>query len=106
VAVRPIRRAPDQAACLAAAGRGRCGRRRACAFGSPRGRTAVPRIVDWYVQGKLDIDDLITPTLKLEDINEGFDLMTSGASIRSVVVYRRAGVRPLRPPRPRAAFRR
>ena len=57
------------------------------AFGGARGRTDVPRIVDWYMDGKIDIDDLITHTLKLEDINEGFDLMHAGESIRSVVVY-------------------
>ena len=57
------------------------------AFGGARGRTDVPRIVDWYMEGKLNIDDLITHTLKLEDINKGFDLMKSGESIRSVVVY-------------------
>ena len=57
------------------------------AFGGARGRTDVPKIVDWYMEGKLNIDDLITHTLKLEDINHGFDLMKSGESIRSVVVY-------------------
>jgi len=57
------------------------------AFGGARGRTDVPRIVDWYMEGKVNIDDLITHTLKLEDINEGFDLMHAGESIRSVVVY-------------------
>jgi S-(hydroxymethyl)glutathione dehydrogenase / alcohol dehydrogenase len=57
------------------------------AFGGARGRTDVPKIVDWYMEGKLNIDDLITHTLKLEDINKGFDLMKSGESIRSVVVY-------------------
>jgi S-(hydroxymethyl)glutathione dehydrogenase / alcohol dehydrogenase len=57
------------------------------AFGGARGRTDVPRIVDWYMEGKLNIDDLITHTLKLEDINKGFDLMKAGESIRSVVVY-------------------
>src|SRR5215210_415046 len=56
------------------------------AFGGARGRTDVPRIVDWYMDGKLNIDDLITHTLKLEDINRGFELMKSGESIRSVVV--------------------
>jgi S-(hydroxymethyl)glutathione dehydrogenase/alcohol dehydrogenase len=57
------------------------------AFGGARGRTDVPKIVDWYMDGKLNIDDLITHTLKLEDINQGFDLMKAGESIRSVVVY-------------------
>ncbi|MGZ5048811.1 MAG: S-(hydroxymethyl)glutathione dehydrogenase/class III alcohol dehydrogenase [Usitatibacter sp.] len=57
------------------------------AFGGARGRTDVPKIVDWYMDGKIAIDDLITHTLKLEDINRGFDLMHSGESIRSVVVY-------------------
>ena len=57
------------------------------AFGGARGRTDVPKIVDWYMDGKLEIDPLITHTLKLEDINEGFALMERGESIRSVVVY-------------------
>ncbi len=57
------------------------------AFGGAKGRTDVPRIVDWYMDGKINIDDLITHTLKLEDINKGFDLMHQGKSIRSVVVY-------------------
>jgi S-(hydroxymethyl)glutathione dehydrogenase / alcohol dehydrogenase len=57
------------------------------AFGGARGRTDVPKIVDWYMEGKLNIDDLITHTLRLEDINQGFDLMARGESIRSVVVY-------------------
>ena len=57
------------------------------AFGGARGRTDVPRIVDWYMDGKINIDDLITHVLPLERINEGFDLMTRGESIRSVVVY-------------------
>jgi S-(hydroxymethyl)glutathione dehydrogenase/alcohol dehydrogenase len=57
------------------------------AFGGARGRTDVPRIVDWYMEGKINIDDLITHTLKLDDINKGFDLMHQGKSIRSVVVY-------------------
>ncbi|WP_442594230.1 S-(hydroxymethyl)glutathione dehydrogenase/class III alcohol dehydrogenase [Parapusillimonas sp. JC17] len=57
------------------------------AFGGARGRTDVPRIVDWYMDGKINIDDLITHTLPLEQINEGFDLMKRGESIRSVVVY-------------------
>jgi S-(hydroxymethyl)glutathione dehydrogenase/alcohol dehydrogenase len=57
------------------------------AFGGARGRTDVPKIVDWYMDGKLSIDPLITHTLKLEDINHGFELMERGESIRSVVVY-------------------
>ncbi|MGI4983507.1 MAG: S-(hydroxymethyl)glutathione dehydrogenase/class III alcohol dehydrogenase [Janthinobacterium lividum] len=57
------------------------------AFGGARGRTDVPKIVDWYMEGKLNIDDLITHTLPLDDINRGFELMKSGESIRSVVVY-------------------
>jgi S-(hydroxymethyl)glutathione dehydrogenase/alcohol dehydrogenase len=57
------------------------------AFGGARGRTDVPRIVDWYMDGKINIDDLITHTMPLSDINQGFDLMHEGKSIRSVVVY-------------------
>jgi len=57
------------------------------AFGGARGRTDVPKIVDWYMDGKIEIDPLITHTLKLEEINRGFDLMHEGKSIRSVVVY-------------------
>jgi S-(hydroxymethyl)glutathione dehydrogenase/alcohol dehydrogenase len=57
------------------------------AFGGARGRTDVPRIVDWYMDGKINIDDLITHTMPLADINQGFDLMHEGKSIRSVVVY-------------------
>ena len=57
------------------------------AFGGARGRTDVPKIVDWYMDGKLNIDDLITHKLKLEDINEGFALMKRGESIRSVVMF-------------------
>jgi len=60
---------------------------RGTAFGGARGRTDVPKIVDWYMDGKIEIDPMITHTLKLEDINEGFDLMHKGESIRSVVVY-------------------
>jgi S-(hydroxymethyl)glutathione dehydrogenase/alcohol dehydrogenase len=56
------------------------------AFGGARGRTDVPKIVDWVMDGKLKIDELITHKLKLEDINEGFALMERGESIRSVVV--------------------
>ena len=57
------------------------------AFGGARGRTDVPRIVDWYMEGKINIDDLITHTMPLGDINRAFDLMHAGESIRSVVVY-------------------
>ncbi len=57
------------------------------AFGGARGRTDVPKIVDWYMDGKLRIDELITHRLPLERINEGFALMKSGESIRSVVLY-------------------
>jgi len=60
---------------------------RGTAFGGARGRTDVPRIVDWYMQGRIDIDPMITHTLSLDDINQGFDLMHAGESIRSVVVY-------------------
>ena len=57
------------------------------AFGGAKGRTDVPKIVDWYMEGKINIDDLITHQMPLEDINAGFDLMHAGESIRSVVVY-------------------
>src|SRR6202789_2745631 len=57
------------------------------AFGGARGRTDVPRIVDWYMDGKINIDDLITHVLPFEQINEGFSLMRRGESIRSVVVF-------------------
>ena len=57
------------------------------AFGGARGRTDVPKIVDWYMDGKINIDDLITHALPLERINEGFDLMHEGKSIRSVVEF-------------------
>src|ERR1700737_2891661 len=57
------------------------------AFGGVRGRTGVPKIVDWYMEGKINIDDLITHTLPLEKINDGFDLMKKGESIRSGVLY-------------------
>ncbi len=60
---------------------------RGTAFGGARGRTDVPRIVDWYMQGKIEIDPMITHQLSLDDINKGFDLMHAGESIRSVVVY-------------------
>ncbi len=57
------------------------------AFGGARGRTDVPKIVDWYMDGRINIDDLITHTMPLERINDAFDLMHKGESIRSVVVY-------------------
>ncbi|HCP65707.1 S-(hydroxymethyl)glutathione dehydrogenase/class III alcohol dehydrogenase [Aquidulcibacter sp.] len=57
------------------------------AFGGARGRTDVPKIVDWYMNGKIEIDPMITHVLSLEDINKGFDLMHAGESIRSVVVF-------------------
>src|SRR5712672_4723989 len=57
------------------------------AFGGARGRTDVPKIVDWYIEGKINIDDLITDKLSLGDINDGFELMRKGESIRSVVVH-------------------
>jgi len=60
---------------------------RGTAFGGARGRTDVPKIVDWYMNGKIEIDPMITHILPLERINEAFELMHSGESIRSVVVY-------------------
>ncbi|TYC50938.1 S-(hydroxymethyl)glutathione dehydrogenase/class III alcohol dehydrogenase [Rhodobacterales bacterium] len=57
------------------------------AFGGARGRTDVPKIVEWYMDGKIEIDPMITHTMPLEDINKGFDLMHAGESIRSVVLY-------------------
>jgi S-(hydroxymethyl)glutathione dehydrogenase/alcohol dehydrogenase len=60
---------------------------RGTAFGGARGRTDVPKIVDWYMDGKIEIDPMITHTLTLDRINDGFDLMHAGKSIRSVVVY-------------------
>src|SRR3954462_5098307 len=60
---------------------------RGTAFGGARGRTDVPKIVDWYMEGKINIDDLITHTMPLDRINEGFDLMHEGQSIRTVVEY-------------------
>ncbi len=57
------------------------------AFGGARGRTDVPKIVDWYMDGRINIDDLITHVLPLDRINEGFDLMHEGKSIRAVVTY-------------------
>ncbi|MDC0013059.1 S-(hydroxymethyl)glutathione dehydrogenase/class III alcohol dehydrogenase [Octadecabacter sp.] len=60
---------------------------RGTAFGGARGRTDVPQIVDWYMDGKIEIDPMITHTMGLDDINKGFDLMHSGESIRSVALY-------------------
>ena len=60
---------------------------RGSAFGGARGRTDVPKIVDWYMDGRIEIDSMITHTLTLDEINHGFDLMHQGESIRSVVVY-------------------
>lgn len=60
---------------------------RGTAFGGARGRTDVPQIVDWYMDGKIEIDPMITHQMGLDDINKGFDLMHAGESIRSVVVY-------------------
>ena len=60
---------------------------RGSAFGGARGRTDVPKIVDWYMEGKINIDDLITHTMPLDQINHAFDLMHSGESIRSVVIF-------------------
>ncbi len=60
---------------------------RGTAFGGAKGRTEVPKIVDWYMDGKINIDDLITHTMPLDAINDAFDLMHEGKSIRSVVVY-------------------
>jgi len=57
------------------------------AFGGAKGRSDVPRIVDWYMDGKINIDDLITHQFQLENINEAFDVMHAGEGIRSVVVY-------------------
>jgi len=60
---------------------------RGTAFGGAKGRTDVPKIVDWYMDGKINIDDLITHTMPLDEINTAFDLMHAGESIRSVVIY-------------------
>ena len=60
---------------------------RGTAFGGARGRTDVPKIVDWYMDGKINIDDLITHTMPLDEINTAFDLMHEGKSIRSVVLF-------------------
>jgi len=60
---------------------------RGTAFGGARGRTDVPKIVDWYMEGKINIDELITHTMPLDEINTAFDLMHEGKSIRSIVLY-------------------
>jgi S-(hydroxymethyl)glutathione dehydrogenase/alcohol dehydrogenase len=60
---------------------------RGTAFGGARGRTDVPKIVDWYMDGKIDIDSLITHVMPVEKINDAFDLMHAGTSIRSVVTF-------------------
>jgi S-(hydroxymethyl)glutathione dehydrogenase/alcohol dehydrogenase len=60
---------------------------RGTAFGGAKGRTDVPKIVDWYMDGKIAIDPMITHVLELDEINKGFDLMHAGTSIRAVVVY-------------------
>ncbi len=60
---------------------------RGTAFGGAKGRTDVPKIVDWYMDGKIEIDPLITHTMPLDDINNAFDLMHKGESIRSVVMF-------------------
>jgi len=60
---------------------------RGTAFGGASGRTDVPKIVDWYMDGKIEIDPMITHTLSLEEINHGFDLMHEGKSIRAVVEF-------------------
>ena len=60
---------------------------RGTAFGGAKGRTDVPKIVDWYMQGKIEIDPMITHVLTLDEINQGFELMHAGESIRSVVVF-------------------
>ena len=57
------------------------------AFGGAKGRSDVPCIVDWYMEGKLNIDDLITHQFQLENINEAFDMMHAGEGVSSVVVY-------------------
>src|SRR6202011_5866730 len=60
---------------------------RGTAFGGARGRTDVPKIVDWYMDHKIAIDPLITHTMPLDKINDAFDMMHAGTSIRSVVIY-------------------
>jgi S-(hydroxymethyl)glutathione dehydrogenase/alcohol dehydrogenase len=60
---------------------------RGSAFGGARGRTDVPKIVDWYMEGKIEIDPMITHVMPLSEINHGFELMHKGESIRSVVTF-------------------
>ena len=60
---------------------------RGSAFGGARGRTDVPKIVDWYMNGQIEIDPMITHRFSLDEINKGFDLMHKGESIRGVVIY-------------------
>ncbi len=60
---------------------------RGSAFGGVRGRTELPELVDWYMEGKIEVDSLVTHTMPLSDINRAFDLMHEGESIRSVVLY-------------------
>jgi S-(hydroxymethyl)glutathione dehydrogenase / alcohol dehydrogenase len=60
---------------------------RGTAFGGARGRSDVPKIVDWYMHKKIEIDPMITHTMPLADINKAFELMRTGQSIRSVVIY-------------------
>ena len=60
---------------------------RGTAFGGAKGRTDVPKIVDWYMEGKINIDDLITAVLPLEEINSAFDMMHQGVGVRSVVTF-------------------
>jgi S-(hydroxymethyl)glutathione dehydrogenase/alcohol dehydrogenase len=60
---------------------------RGSAFGGVRGRTELPELVDWYMEGKIQVDSLVTHTMKLEEINHAFDLMHEGESIRSVILY-------------------
>jgi S-(hydroxymethyl)glutathione dehydrogenase/alcohol dehydrogenase len=57
------------------------------AFGGARGRTDVPKIVDWYMEGKINIDDLITNVMPIEQVNEAFDLMHKGEAIRTVLTF-------------------
>ena len=63
---------------------------RGTAFGGARGQTDIPKIVDWYMEGKIEIDPMITHTMPLDQINHGFDLMHEGKSIRAVVEYSRS----------------
>ena len=59
---------------------------RGTAFGGARGRTDVPKIVDWYMEGKINIDDLITHTMPLDDINDAFNLMHAASGLRAARV--------------------